>query len=144
MFLEPIWLLQFEHDFFFLESFRGLLSYLIEFISFHSLFTLLFVFITLMNSIKDGHICRPLFECLLDLFFPSFFWLWRVLLFGAKCMLRGARAKWKVEMALEVLSQRYKRQDMSFLGKGLLKLGERKNMSWRGRKGRKERVGSLK
>ena len=54
-------------------------------------------------------------------------------------MLRGARAKWKVEMALEGLSQGYKMQDMSFLGKGLLKLGERKYVLER--KKRKKREG---
>ena len=83
--------------FFFLESFRGLLSYLIEFISFHSLFTLLFVFITLMNSIKDGHICRPLFEYLLDLFFPSFFGFGEFYYLEPSVCLgeRGPSGKWR-------------------------------------------------
>ena len=31
----------------------------VEFTSFHSLFTLVFIFLVLVNSTKEGHICRP-------------------------------------------------------------------------------------
>ena len=36
------------------------LCFSIEFTSFHLLFTLVFIFLALVNSTEDGHICRPL------------------------------------------------------------------------------------
>ena len=63
MFLEPLWLLWFEHaSVFILDSFGGLLSSLIEFISFHSLFVHSFHSIARIrytHELKEGHY-RPL------------------------------------------------------------------------------------